>query len=48
MTGVEGPHGGHEGNSAMVEELSAAPLAEGGDVAKNFDRCIRYYWVFGS
>jgi hypothetical protein len=37
---VEGAHGGDEADGAVGEELFAAPLSEGGDVAEDFDGCV--------
>lgn len=37
MAFVQGAHCGNEAYCAVVVELFAAPLAEGGDVAEDFD-----------
>lgn len=37
---VECAHRGDEADGAVFEELFAAPLAEGGDVAEDFDGCV--------
>jgi len=42
MAFVEGSHCGHETDGAVVVELFAAPLAEIGDLAEDFDRCVGY------
>lgn len=34
---MEGAHGRHETDGAVVDELFAAPLAEGGDFTEDFD-----------
>lgn len=40
VPGVEGTHGGDEADGAVLLELVASPLAEGGDVAEDFDGCV--------
>jgi len=37
VAGVQGSHGGHETDGAVVEELFAPPLAQGGNLAEHFD-----------
>ena len=37
MSRVQGSHRGHETHGTVVEELFAAPLTEGGDLAEDFD-----------
>jgi hypothetical protein len=43
---VQGSHSGHETDQAVVVELFAAPLAEIGDLAEDFDRRVGYDLVF--
>lgn len=37
---MERTHRGDEADRAVFVELFAAPLAEGGDVAEDFDGCV--------
>ena len=46
MPFVQCSHRGHETDGAVVVELFAAPLAQGGDLAEDFDGCVGYYLVF--
>jgi len=45
MAFVQGSHGGHETDGAVIEELFAAPLSESGDRTEDFDGCVGYYLV---
>jgi hypothetical protein len=42
MAFMQGSHGRHESDGAVVEELFAAPLSEVGDCTEDFDGCVGY------
>jgi hypothetical protein len=48
MAFVQGSHGRHETNGAVVEELFLSPFSKFRDLAEDFDRCVRYDWSSAS
>lgn len=39
---MQGSHGGHETNGAVVEELFLSPFSKFRDLSEDLDRCVRY------